>query len=103
MWKIVISDKVEDELYHALKLKHFSKDDIKVLKMWVSFVEEHGPEALEKYYKWDDHPLQGPLKGHRSSCISNSGRIIYKINDTDFFVEVIRITHNHNYRFHGEL
>lgn len=42
-----MSKKVEEELYILLRLKFFNSEDIKVLKMWASFVEEHGPEALE--------------------------------------------------------
>jgi addiction module RelE/StbE family toxin len=98
-----MNKKVEHELYLFLKLKYFDSDDIKVLKMWVAFVEEHGPYALEGYYKWDDHPLNGELRGYRSSCISNSGRIIYKIRDHEVVIEVIRITPNHNYKFDEEL
>lgn len=97
-----MSKRVEDELYLFLKLKFLDNDDIKVLKMWVVFVEEHGPDALVNYYKWDDHPLNGKLKGCRSSCISNSGRIIYKVRDQEVVVEVLRITPNHNYKFNGE-
>ena len=59
--------------------------------------EEYGPDSLVDFYKWDDHPLHGNLEGYRSSCISNSGRIIYRVIEKEILVEVIKITPNHDY------
>lgn len=98
MWKVTLSDKAETEFKNDLLNNRWTADDLKILKAWCGFVEYYGPQALARDYKWDDHPLWGQWEGCRSSCISNSGRIIYKINDSEITVLVLRITANHNYR-----
>lgn len=95
---MILNPEVELELRESLKRKCFSAEDIMILKVWTAFVEHNGPKALEQDYKWDDHPLWGQWNGCRSSCISNSGRIIYKVIDDEVIVLVLRVTAVHNYR-----
>jgi addiction module RelE/StbE family toxin len=97
VWKVVLKPEVEQELKESLTRGDFSIEDIKILKAWEAFVEQNGPYVLEEAYKWDDHPLWGQWAGCRSSCISNSGRIIYRIVDDQVIVLVLRITATHNY------
>lgn len=98
MWKVILKPEVELELKECLKRNDFSSEDIMILKAWATFVEQNGPYALERDYKWDDHPLWGQWSGCRSSCISNSGRIIYRIINDEVTVLVLRVTASHNYR-----
>jgi addiction module RelE/StbE family toxin len=98
VWKVILSSEAELELKEALINKEFSFEDIQILKAWVSFIEYHGPKAIEEDYKWDDHPLRGKWSGCRSTCISNSGRIIYRIIKDKVIVLVLRVTASHNYR-----
>ena len=78
-----------------------TKDDIDVIKRWTIKVEEEGPESLWQSEYWGDHPLSGEWQGYRSSCFSNSGRIIYRIFDDRVEVRVVRLTPDHNYRKDG--
>jgi len=98
VWKVILNPEAELELRESLKIKYFSAEDIMVLKAWTAFVEHNGPQALEQSYKWDDHPLWGQWSGCRSSCISNSGRIIYRVIEDEVIVLVLRVTAVHNYR-----
>lgn len=97
MWKVALSPEAEIELKLSLKNGEFSFDDIAILKAWTAFVEYYGPQRLELDYKWDDHPLRGKWAGCRSSCISNSGRIIYKVINDEIIVLVLRVTASYNY------
>jgi addiction module RelE/StbE family toxin len=98
VWKVTLNPNVESELKTAVQKGLLSSEDIMILKAWANFVEQNGPYLLEDYYKWDDHPLWGQWTGCRSSCISNSARIIYKIVDDEITVLVLRITATLNYR-----
>ena len=97
MWKVKLSDKAEEELINNYKFGKISQEDIGIIKIWVNQVESYGPEAIRDQGKWDDHALHGVWEGFRSSCFSNSGRIIYRIFDKRIIVEVVRVTPNHNY------
>jgi mRNA-degrading endonuclease YafQ of YafQ-DinJ toxin-antitoxin module len=98
VWEVKLTSKAEKELEEHLKLGKVNQEDIKLLKLWVNQVETHGPKYIRNEPKWDDHALRGNLEGHRSSCYSGAGRIIYKIKEKKIIVEVIRITPDHNYK-----
>ena len=98
MWSVILTNEAEKELRSGLKHGHFSQEDIMILKAWTLFIEYYGPLALERDYKWDDHPLWGKWHGCRSSCISNSGRIIYKVIEHEIVILVLRVTNSHNYK-----
>lgn len=98
MWKVNIKPQTELELKRSLKNGEFSSDDIKLLLIWIKFIEVFGPYELEKDFKWDDHSLWGKWSGYRSSCFSGAGRIIYKILDDEIIVMVVRVTNKHDYK-----
>jgi addiction module RelE/StbE family toxin len=98
VWKVVLDQKVKRELREALEKGWLSKEDLQIIKAWVAFVEDNGVKALQYDYKWDDHPLWGQWEGCRASCISNSGRIIYRVENQEVIVVILRITADHNYR-----
>ena len=98
VWKVILKPQTQLELKESLRKGDFSTEDIAILKAWITYVEEKGPYSLENDFKWDDHSLWGKWSGCRSSCISNSGRIIYKIIDDQVIVMVLRVTNKHDYR-----
>ncbi|MEK2645185.1 hypothetical protein [Bdellovibrio sp. BCCA] len=92
-------------------------DDIIVIKEWVEQVETYGPDSLRQVWGrgdrmnpdvlnrelrivnlWNDHDLDGHLKGCRSSSFSRLGRIIYKVVDNKIqIIEILKVTPDHKY------
>ena len=94
-WKVSITDEAAKVFGSSL----LSTDDRIVIQQWAELVRDHGPDALAKRPgMWADHPLYGEWRGHRASSFSNSGRIIYKVQDQVVTVSVVRITTEHDYR-----
>jgi mRNA-degrading endonuclease YafQ of YafQ-DinJ toxin-antitoxin module len=94
-WKVQISD----EASKVFESKALTADDKIVIQKWAELVRDHGPEALTKRPgMWADHALYGEWRGHRASSFSNSGRIIYRIDEHVVTVSVVRITEAHDYR-----
>lgn len=78
----------------------FTEEDIAAVRFWMKEMRTFGPEYIEKSKNYRDHLLtRGQWAGHRASCISLAGRIIYKVvNDEIIIVEIKRITLDHDYR-----
>ncbi|MEO6775976.1 MAG: hypothetical protein ABI467_23650 [Kofleriaceae bacterium] len=94
-WKVHIAE----EASKMFQDNALTTDDRIVIQKWAELVRDHGPEALsERPGMWADHPLYGEWRGHHASSFSNSGRIIYKIEEQVVTVAVVRITPDHNYR-----
>jgi mRNA-degrading endonuclease YafQ of YafQ-DinJ toxin-antitoxin module len=94
-WKVHITD----EASKVFRSKALTSDDKIVIQKWAELVRDHGPEALTKRPgMWADHALYGEWRGHRTSSFSNSGRIIYRIEEHVVTVAVVRITTSHDYR-----
>jgi mRNA-degrading endonuclease YafQ of YafQ-DinJ toxin-antitoxin module len=92
---------VEQESERLIASGNLSEDDRRVISSWVRQVTFHGPESVRQDGKWADHPLTGEWKGYRSSAFSNSGRIIYWIEEKVVKVKIARITDDHDYRKKG--
>ena len=93
-WKVHISD----EASKVFESKALTSDDKIVIQKWAELVRDHGPEVLTKRPgMWADHALYGEWRGHRASSFSNSGRIIYRIEQHVVTVSV-GITEAHDYR-----
>ena len=91
MWKIY-------EHKNAIKqLKTLPIDILKRYEKWKDIVAISGPNGLKKIRGLNDEPLKGKWRGHRSSRLNIQYRIIYKIEDEQLFVQVIKIT-AHDYR-----
>ena len=56
-----------------------------------------GPAGLKQIKGFNDEALRGEWKGYRSSRLNIQYRIIYKIENEQFFVKVIKVT-AHDYR-----
>ncbi len=91
MWKIY-------EHKGALKgLKLLPVDILKRYEKWKDIVAISGPAGLKKIKGFNDEALRGEWKGYRSSRLNIQYRIIYKTENEQFFVKVIKIT-AHDYR-----
>ena len=91
MWKIY-------EHKNALKgLKSLPVDILKRYEKWKDIVAISGPKGLKQIKGFNDEPLHGKWKGHRSSRLNIQYRIIYKINGEQLFVQVVKVT-PHDYR-----
>ena len=94
-WKVNITG----DASKVFESKALTTADRIVLQKWAELVRDHGPGALTKRPgMWADHALYGDWRGHRASRFSNSGRIIYKIEEQVVTVAVVRITTDHDYR-----
>ena len=91
MWKIY-------EHKGALKgLKSLPIDILKRYEKWKDIVAISGPAGLKQIKGFNDEALRGDWKGHRSSRLNVQYRIIYKIENEQFYVKVIKVT-PHDYR-----
>lgn len=91
MWKIY-------EHKGALKgLKSLPVDILKRYEKWKDIVAISGPAGLKQIKGFNDEALRGRWKGYRSSRLNIQYRIIYKIENEQLFVKVIKVT-AHDYR-----
>jgi len=91
MWKIY-------EHKGVLKgLKALPIDILKRYEKWKDIVAISGPPGLKKIKGFNDEALRGEWKGYRSSRLNLQYRIIYKIENEQLFVKVIKVT-PHDYR-----
>lgn len=91
MWQIY-------EHKNAIKqLKTLPIDILKRYEKWKDIVAISGPKGLKQIKGFNDEPLRGEWKGHRSSRLNIQYRIIYKIENEQFFIKVVKVT-AHDYR-----
>lgn len=91
MWRIY-------EHKNALKgLKPLPIDILKRYEKWKDIVALSGPNGLKKIKGFNDEALKGKWKSYRSSRLNIQYRIIYKIQDKQLFVQVLKVT-AHEYR-----
>jgi len=63
---------------------------------WVEEIETEGFISMQKINGYRDHALIGNRKGQRSSYLTKSWRVIYKVNKNDDFFEVKVLEVNHH-------
>ena len=86
MWKIY-------EHKGALKgLKSLPIDILKRYEKWKDIVAISGHAGLKHIKGFNDEALHGEWKGYRSSRLNIQYRIIYKIENEQLFVKVIKVT-----------
>ena len=91
MWKI---------FEHKKSIKQINLLPTEILKRyekWKDIVSISGPNGLKQIKGFNDEPLVGEWKGHRSSRLNLQYRVIYKIENEQFFVQVVKVT-AHDYR-----
>ena len=79
------------------RIRKTPKDVLKRYEKWKDIVEISGPAGLRLIRGFNDEPLRGDWKGHRSSRLGEQFRIIYRIKKKELFVLVIDLT-AHDYR-----
>ncbi len=91
MWKIY-------EHKGSLKrLKSLPTDILKRYEKWKDIVAISGPAGLKKIKGFNDEAYHGEWKGYRSSRLNIQYRILYKIENEQLYVKVIKVT-AHDYR-----
>jgi len=91
MWGIYEHKKV------AKQLNSLQVDVLKRYEKWKDIVTISGPSGLKLIKGFNDESLQGEWKGYRSSRLNLQYRVIYKIDNEQFFVYVFKVT-PHDYR-----
>ena len=74
-----------------------STDILKRYEKWKDVVAISGPSGLKQIKGFNDEPLKGDWKGYRSSRLNSQYRVIYKIENKELYVKVVKVT-AHNYR-----
>lgn len=99
MWVVEFeSPRLEKEVEKLIKSKKLTKEDRIIISTWIRLIAEEGPEFIASQKRWDDHEFYDEWKGYRSSCFSNSGRVIYKIDGQVIKILIAWITADRNYR-----
>jgi len=79
------------------RVRKTPKDVLKRYEKWKDIIEISGPAGLRLIRGFNDEPLRGDRKGHRSSRLGEQFRVIYRIEKKELFVLVIDLT-AHDYR-----
>ena len=79
------------------RVRKMPKDILKRYEKWKDIVEISGPAGLRLIRGFNDEPLRGDWKGHRSSRLGEQFQVIYRIEKRELFVLVIDLT-AHDYR-----
>ena len=79
------------------RVRKTPKDVLTRYEKWKDIIEISGPAGLRLIRGFNDEPLRGDWKGHRSSRLGEQFRVIYRIEKKELFVLVIDLT-AHDYR-----
>ncbi len=85
---------------HKTAIKQLNSLPVDILKRyekWKDIVVISGPAGLKQIKGFNDEPLRGKWKGYRSSRLNIQYRIIYKIENEELYVKVVKVT-AHDYR-----
>ena len=91
MWQIFEHRNVQRRVRKA------PEDVLKRYEKWKDIVQISGPKGLRLIRGFNDEPLRGEWKGHRSSRLGGQYRVIYRIEREKLFVLVVELT-AHDYR-----
>ena len=78
-------------------LRSLPKEILKRYEKWKDVVAISGIDGLALIKGFRDEALQGQWKGYRSSRLNIQYRVIYKVENEQFFVKVVKLT-AHDYR-----
>lgn len=85
---------------HKTAIKQLNSLPTNILKRyekWKDIVAISGPSGLKQIKGFNDEPLKGEWKGYRSSRLNIQYRVIYKIENEELYVKVVKVT-AHDYR-----
>ena len=81
----------------AKQLRSLPQDILKRYEKWKDIVRISGPAGLRLIKGFHDEALRGQWVGYRSSRLSLQYRVIYKIVESEIYVQVESLT-PHDYR-----
>jgi len=79
------------------RIRKTPRDILKRYEKWKDIVQLSGPAGLRLIRGFNDEPLRGEWKGHRSSRLGDQYRVIYRVEKEQLFVLVVDLT-AHDYR-----
>jgi len=79
------------------QLKSLPIDILKKYEKWKDIVMISGTKGLRLIKGLHEEPIRGELKDHRSSRLGIKYRVIYKVKNSEFMVQVVNLT-AHDYR-----
>jgi len=85
---------------HKAAIKQINTLPVDILKRyekWKDIVAISGPTGLKQIKGFNDEPLKAEWKGFRSSRLNIQYRVIYKIENEELYVKVVKVT-AHDYR-----
>ena len=91
MWEIYEHRRV------VRQIQRLPAEILKRYEKWKDIVATSGPQGLRAIRGFNDEPLSGEWRGHRSSRLGQQYRVIYRIERDIIRVEVVTIT-AHDYR-----
>jgi addiction module RelE/StbE family toxin len=91
MWTVLEHRRV------ARRVGRLPLDVLKRYEKWKDIVTISGPEGLRLIKGFRDEALRGEWRGHRSSRLGLSYRVIYRVVSGEIQVQVIDLT-AHDYR-----
>jgi addiction module RelE/StbE family toxin len=91
MWNVLEHRRV------ARRLGRLPLEVLKRYEKWKDIVTISGPEGLRLIRGFHDEALRGEWRGHRSSRLGLSYRVIYRVVSGEIQVRVIDLT-AHDYR-----
>ena len=91
MWKIYEHKAV------IKQLNSLPTDILKRYEKWKDIIVISGPSGLKLIKGFNDEPLKGEWKDYRSSRLNIQYRVIYKIENDELYVKVVKVT-AHDYR-----
>ena len=91
MWEIYEHRRV------ARILSRLPREVLERYEKWKDIVRISGPTGLRQIRGFNDEPLSGDWRGHRSSRLNLQYRVIYKVDRENVYVQVEKVT-PHDYR-----
>ncbi len=91
MWQVL------EHKRHSKKFKTLPIEILKRYEKWKDIVRISGPSGLRAIRGFNDEPLKGQWKGHRSSRLGQKYRVFYKIEAQNVLVKVVDLN-PHDYR-----
>ena len=79
------------------RVRKMPKEVLKRYEKWKDIAHLSGPAGLRLIRGFNDEPLRGEWKGHRSSSLGEQYRVIFKVKNEQLLVMVIDLT-AHDYR-----
>jgi proteic killer suppression protein len=91
MWEVYEHKKL------AGQLRKIPEDVLQRYEKWKDIVMISGPSGLKQIRGFNDEALRGEWRGYRSSRLSLQYRVIYKVENDQVLVQVVKVT-AHDYR-----